>query len=660
MTQRELGASLARITRFPVKGLPGVSTHRARITPGEGLPFDRVLAIETGAAAPVDAGGWRPRAVFHHLAKNPELVLFETSLAGDGPGAADPHAGLDEPGASVLLRIRNPAGAEARIRFPEVDLDEANGEIGSWFAPGGHGAASVTAPSVRMWDWPKALISLINLESVAALAASTGRPVDPRRFRGNLLVQGLPPWSEFGLVGSTIAIGEVLFDVFQPTDRCRATTVDPATGVVDLNVPAALASRLGHMYCGVYLRPRSAGSIAVGAPITVVTGAPDAVTGAPWPDAPALHPEETWPRLARVTGRADETADAVSLWLEDSVGLLCRAAAGQHVRLHFPGEAAPNWRNYTISRIEPGRVRITVRRASTLSRTVHETLHEGSEVLVSGPFGRVQFAPAESEPVVLLSAGIGITPTIAILRALAAAGSTRPVAVLHVDRADDDVALRAELIELVETLPDARLTLHLTGEGVARSESARLTVRAGRPSPGQIAELAIRLSGGAGVRLDPVSAFVCGPAPFLDAARDALEGAGVHRSRIHFDVFYTPVLPDPEPKQPPLPGPFTVGFGREGGAATWKADSGSLLDVAEAAGQDWPSACRSGACGTCERFLASGTVAYLTEPVIRPADGRILTCCAVPTSDVVLPGDAEAATTDAATEFETTPEGASA
>lgn len=682
MTPREQGdptVTLARITRYPVKGLPGASTASADVAPGEGLGFDRVLAIETGDSEHVEGGGWRRRGAFHHVARNPSLVRFGAALEREGgTGAGSTGAGgvdagdIDAPGATVRLTVTGPGGSSASILFPHPDLAPLDEAVRGWFPQGRVGDATVVAPGARLWDWHNALISLINLETVDALQEHTGQEVDERRFRGNLLVSGLPAWSEFGLVGRTIAIGGARFEVFQPTDRCRATAVDPVTGALDLNVPAQLAARFGHMFCGVYLRPVTAGRIAVGDAVSVLPSGSRAAgvsAGAP------IEAIADWPRLASVV-RRESVADGVeSFWLDDSAGLLAGAGAGQHVRLHLPTEPSPNWRNYTISAVErtsalspvedstehsaaPSTARITVKRIGSISTALHERFGAGTELLVSGPFGPVHGgldpAPqtaaaatatsAAGRPLVLVTAGIGVTPAVAILRALVAEGSRAPVEMVHVDRAVQGVAHLDEILDLVEALPVASLTMHVTGGHPGATDLAairdrdRVRVRRGRPDDDDLVAAVGRAAAGAGSSRAgaEVTAHVCGPPGLLDAARRALEGAGVARERIHFDVFYAPRVAVEAPRRPPQPGPFTVDPGDGGLPLQWRPDAGALLDLAEAAGRGWPSACRSGACGTCEGALRSGTIAYLVDPVITPPDGRILTCCAVPTSDVVL------------------------
>ncbi|WP_291042308.1 2Fe-2S iron-sulfur cluster-binding protein [Herbiconiux sp.] len=641
MTAREHGdtpVTLARITRYPVKGLPGTSTASAAVAPGEGLGFDRVLAIETGDTEHVDGGGWRRRAAFHHVAKNPSLVRFETALEREGDVAA---GSIDDPGAAVRLTVTGPNGATASIRFPDPDFAPLDEAVRGWFPRGRTGDATVVAPGARLWDWQNALISLINLETVAALQEHTGREVDDRRFRGNLLVSGLPAWSEFGLVGRTISIGEERFEVFQPTDRCRATAVDPLTGSVDLNVPARLAAHFGHMFCGVYLRPLTTGRIAVSDAVSVLPGGSRA-------SAEAIA---EWPRLAAVSRRESVTDGVESFWLDDSVGLLAGAGPGQHVRLHLPSEPSPNWRNYTISAVEGTTARITVKRIGGISTALHDGLEVGTELLVSGPFGPLHdvasTATTTGHPLVLVTAGIGITPAVAILRALAAEGSRAQVEMLHVDRTSRSVAHLDEVLDLLEALPNACLTMHVTGADpdaaafataptLTADAGSRVRVNRGRPTGDDLAAAVDRAAAAGGGDRTEVTAHLCGPPGLLDDARRALERAGVARERIHFDVFYTPRLTDGSPRVPPRQGPFTVDPGDGGAPLEWHPADGALLDVAEADGRGWPSACRSGACGTCEGALRSGTVAYLVDPVVTPPDGRILTCCAVPTSDVVL------------------------
>ncbi|MFD0936053.1 MOSC domain-containing protein, partial [Methylobacterium trifolii] len=124
----------------------------------------------------------------------------------------------------------------------------------------------LTAPAqYRFTDSRIGFVSLINLASVRAIADFVGAPVDPLRFRGNLLVEGLGPFSELDLVGRVLeAPSGLRLKVTQRTQRCAATNVDPDTGLRDLDIPWTLDARLGHRDCGVYAEVIAGGGLAVG------------------------------------------------------------------------------------------------------------------------------------------------------------------------------------------------------------------------------------------------------------------------------------------------------------------------------------------------------------------------------------------------------------
>lgn len=121
---------------------------------------------------------------------------------------------------------------------------------------------------------------------------------------------------------------------------------------------------------------------------------------------------------------------------------------------------------------------------------------------------------------------------------------------------------------------------------------------------------------------------------FTQDVRKALLRMGARPERIRTEVFASPSALAGAAVAPPLGGPFEVGFTAGGAAATWTAGSGTLLDVAEAAGLSLPAGCRAGACGTCAQTLTAGSIAHTTQPVLAPPLPTVLLCCAVPTSDV--------------------------
>jgi ferredoxin-NADP reductase len=231
---------------------------------------------------------------------------------------------------------------------------------------------------------------------------------------------------------------------------------------------------------------------------------------------------------------------------------------------------------------------------------------------------------AGTGPVLLISAGIGVTPVLAMLHQLAGARSTREVFWIHGARSPQEYPLAAEAHALLASLPHAR-------------ENVFYSATAGRLSKDKL--LALDVPGDA-------SAYICGPASFMTDMRDALGAAGVDPARIHTELFGALASINPgltgqaarSPHQPPGPagtGPM-VTFARSGIATRFGAAGHSLLELADACDVPTRWSCRSGVCHTCTTPLLSGAVSYAPDPLEPPADGEVLICCAQPSADVVL------------------------
>ncbi|WP_328940529.1 FAD-binding oxidoreductase [Streptomyces sp. NBC_00250] len=233
---------------------------------------------------------------------------------------------------------------------------------------------------------------------------------------------------------------------------------------------------------------------------------------------------QVW-RSMEIAERREETADTVSFVLRHADGTPTSAfRPGQYVSVQVPlPDGARQIRQYSLS-TAPGRPqwRITVKRvdgdpAGEVSSWLHAHARVGDTLEVSAPFGDLVLPEGES-PLLLASAGIGSTPMLAMLDHLAATGSTRPVMVLHADRTPASHAHAAELRRLVDSLPQG--TLHLwyeePGDSGARAGRADIT--------------ALDLPAG-------VTAYLCGPLPFLRSVRGDLVGRGVAAADIHYEVF---------------------------------------------------------------------------------------------------------------------------
>ncbi|MEU9918578.1 MOSC domain-containing protein [Streptomyces sp. NPDC051001] len=601
---------LADIGRYPVKGLGGETLDEAFLGP-DGLRFDRLLGLANDVIPLQSFGSWTSYEAFHALDTRPDLGGYSARISG--PGTAD---------AEVALRARD--GEELRLRLREdgsLDDDEfAASRIQQWFGSPGRTAHLVSSGS-HLWDFADAPISIINLATVHDIARVAKTPLDPRRFRANLYVDGLPPWAEFGLLGTRLRIGEVDLEVLRPIERCRATAVDPATGNTEVNVPGILASHFGHPYCGVYAQVRTPGSLKVGdhtyvGPRRALTYVSQGLSQTEMASAP---------RIASVTSVHRPAVNATSIEFADPSPALAAARPGQYLRVHRTDLDAPGWRNYTISRAGDGPARITAehREGGVVSPWL-AALREDEQVLVTGPFGDAVIDAEADRTLLVLTAGIGITPALAMAHALAAARSERRVDFVHVVRDLGSLPHWDELQQAAARLNRGRLHLYVTRP---RPEDTVPEHHPGRPDGTLIT----------GILTDPASTEVhlCGPTSFVNDMRAAITAAGVPANSIRYDAFYSPRTVDITPRPAPHAGPFHVTYQASGATAKWSPESGTLLDLAESQGLTLPACCRAGVCGTCAATV-HGRTAYLVDPLVEPRDGQVLLCCSVPTADLVV------------------------
>lgn len=243
--------------RYPVKGLSPERVKRADLLADGYFPGDRLFAIENGPsgfdpAEPVH----QPKIKYLMLMRNESLARLKTRY-DDTTGNLVIHEGGQE---VLRAATANDDGRTAITRFFAGFMpEELRGE-----------PKLLTAPSTyRFTDSRSGFVSIINLASVADLEGRLGRPVDPLRFRGNLMVSGLAPWAENDLVGRDIAGPDGLrLQVIKRIERCAATNVDPETGERDMQIPKALMLHYGHVDCGIYCRVIAGGSLGEGDGLT--------------------------------------------------------------------------------------------------------------------------------------------------------------------------------------------------------------------------------------------------------------------------------------------------------------------------------------------------------------------------------------------------------
>lgn len=257
---------IASLHRYPVKGLSPERLTRAALRHGDYFPGDRLFAIENGPSG-FDPGEpqHQPKIKFLMLMRNGALARLETRYDDDSGDLIIAESGREAARGDLSTSDGRLAIEAFFRRFMPHEL---RGPPKVLAAPDGF----------RFTDSRRGFVSIINLASVQAVEAMVGTPVDPLRFRGNVLVEGLEPWAEFDLVGRTLeAAGGATLKVTKRIERCAATNVDPATGMRDLDIPRTLTRHLGHFDCGVYAEVQQSGAIAEGEDLTLSQPAQEAL-----------------------------------------------------------------------------------------------------------------------------------------------------------------------------------------------------------------------------------------------------------------------------------------------------------------------------------------------------------------------------------------------
>lgn len=356
----------------------------------------------------------------------------------------------------------------------------------------------------------------------------------------------------------------------------------------------------------------------------------------------ALHPAAPGFQPLAVADLEQESVDVVSLSMRHPDGKpLPPALPGQYIvlRLRPTRSSAALFRSYSLSgplSEERYRISVKIEPHGTAGLFLRDHVRIGDLVDVSSPRGSFTLQPGQS-PVVLLSAGIGATPLLAILYALAAARDTRQVLWLYAARDRRHHPFAAEVRRLMASLPHGRSYVCYSRPDPVDRLGVDFDAT-GHLSPLVFNSVSIP---------QDADVYLCGPVDFMADMKEALAASGVAPDRVRIEIFngsepLNPGVVASERRAPHLPegdtdaGPL-VSFARSGVAAHWNPSVyRSILELAEAC--DVPSrwSCRTGVCHNCESGLISGAIAYEPKPLERPADGNLLICCSQPTRDLVI------------------------
>jgi ferredoxin-NADP reductase/MOSC domain-containing protein YiiM len=501
------------------------------------------------------------------------------------------------------------------------------------------------------------------------------------QFGENFTVDGLPDAEV--CIGDRYRIGGALFEVTQPRVTCYRLGIR-------MNEPEMAALVVKHGRPGFYFRVLEEGEVEAGDEITQVASGPermsvseiDALLYMPGHARDQLERALRIPMLSvgwrhsfeallaqerkggtttgnaglaavsgrppawrgfrpfRVSHKLRESDNVTSLLLEPTDGQPVAAALpGQFVVLRLgPASAPALMRSYSLSG-EPGAsyYRVSVKREAhgAASAYVNDELQAGDIVQASAARGVFTLRPRDT-PVVLLSAGIGVTPVLAMLHALAAAASTREIWWLYGTRNGREHPFAEETRELLKALAHHRSHVCYSSPDPADRPNVDFDA-CGRVDTKVLHQLDLPRDG---------DFYICGPSTFMSDLTAGLAAMGVPRDRIHTEMFgagpsNTPGIAAAPRVQPHLPagepgsGPL-VSFARSGLNVRWDPTFHSLLELAEACDVPVRWACRTGVCHTCESGLVAGKVAYQPSPIDAPLDGDLLICCSQPEGDVVI------------------------
>jgi MOSC domain-containing protein YiiM/ferredoxin-NADP reductase len=324
-----------------------------------------------------------------------------------------------------------------------------------------------------------------------------------------------------------------------------------------------------------------------------------------------------------------ETGDVLSIWLRPADGSrLPPALPGQYVTIVW---ADGVMRTYSLSAIDRDqRYRITVK----LARDAHgalgrasariAALKAGDSLRVEHPRGNFHPDVDDDTPLVLAGAGIGVTPIMAMLDHVTRNGRRHVFAAFGM-RGAGEHPLAKELEAL--TAERQRISVMLA---YSQQNGAPLQ---GLPTPKQGRLSAADLLPHAAALLAEV--FLCGPSDFIRQMHDGLVEHGVNSQCIRYEAFGPSTLLPARAMEAVPDATFTVSFTRSDVQVVWSPSSGTLLNLAEAAGVSPAFGCRSGACGLCRTEISEGRVSYV-EPIDEPGDGYVFPCCAIPQTDCRL------------------------
>jgi ferredoxin-NADP reductase/MOSC domain-containing protein YiiM len=582
----------------------------------------RLVALNVGLPR---EHNWRGRVVRTGVWKEPVVgrrMVRRLNIDGDGQGDLQGHGG--EHRAVLVYQLESYRYWERELGRPEFPLGQfgENFTVDAW-----------SDHEVCIGDRYRIGTGLFEVTQPRVTCYRLGMRMDEPRMAALLVARGRPGFYlrvlEEGLVGAGdeivkiadgpegMSVAEINALLYLPGHR--RSDLERA-----LRIPALSPGWQGS-FRALLDHPSNAGTGSGNAGLVAQTAPPPAWAGF---------------RTLQVSRIDQESRTVFSLTLTAVDGEpLATPLPGQFVtlRLRPDSAAAPLLRSYSLSN-EPGgdHYRISIKHEDHGAGSSYLRAHVrvGDQLEVSAPRGVFTLTAAE-RPAVLLSAGIGVTPVLAMLHALAATGSSREVWWIYGARNASEHPFARECEELLRKLPRSCRYVVYSQPSADDSQGGRFDA-AGHLGSDVLARLGVPLE---------ADFYLCGPVKFLQELTRDLLRMGVAASRLHSEIFGSQGASTPginECRPPPhVPegragtGP-RISFARSGLSVNWDPRFQSLLELGEACDVPVRWSCRTGVCHNCEVGLIGGRVAYEPDPLDPPAAGNLLICCSRPEGDVVI------------------------
>ncbi|WP_353499625.1 hybrid-cluster NAD(P)-dependent oxidoreductase [Vibrio sp. CB1-14] len=598
---------LSQINIYPVKSVGGISLSSSWVEK-QGLCFDRRFMVALSDGAMVTAR------------KYPNMVKVSSSLLPTGiiftyPGMAP----LRLEYSSFKLQ-QTPATVWKDNFAAYTTTDEAD----DWFSQvldqrvellftgeQSNRVREKLGHNVSFADgYPLLIISQGSLDELNRRSSETH---SMEQFRTNLVVGSDEPFVEDSW--KRIKIGEVEFEAVKPCERCILTTVDVEKGAFrESKEPLNTFSRFrenerGGVFFGQNLVAKNEGMIRTGDEIEVLEYKDKEV----YDDLDAQKQEFVCVERERVA-RNFET-----FWLEPQKGAMPDYKAGQHlpIELNLDGQVVKRLYTLSSSPSRPGRLAISVKRidGGSVSNWLFEHFQVGDTLIADKPNGSFHMANADHEPLLLLSAGSGVTPMMSMLRDLSDRDAVNNVVFFHQCSTVDDIPFAEELKSLEAKHENLTVMLSLTQSS---DDWQGLKGRFSLSHLKQIPDLTAR------------QVFVCGPDGFMQKAKNLMLKKGLAEDHYHQEAFGVATATEDSVKalQISIDGNVFEGDNQK-----------TLLEQAEDAGMSIAHTCRAGFCGACKVTVESGLVHQPDVPAIQEseiAEGKVLACCSVPRTDVEI------------------------